>query len=268
MQGERQPAVAGAFYPADRPALEHQLAELLREAGEAPASPLKALIVPHAGYMYSGVTAAIAYARLRALRGQVRRVVLLGPSHQVPFPGLAVPSVEAFATPLGSVPLDREGIETALAQPGVQTLDAAHAREHSLETQLPFLQWVLGDFSLVPLVVGSADPDTVAGVLEALWDGPETLVVISSDLSHFHDDATARELDQATARAIETLDPEAIGHDNACGFQPVNGLLRLAERRGDRLTTLDLRNSGDAGAPRERVVGYGAFALEERRETA
>ena len=266
MVSERQPAVAGMFYPGETEALRQQVRQLLAEAPEAGAAPPKAVIVPHAGYPYSGAVAATAYARLASLRDRVQRVILLGPSHHVPFHGLAASSAERFITPLGPVPVDHAGVETARALPGVTTLDAAHAREHSLETQLPFLQEVLGEFSLVPLVVGDAGPEEVGAVLEALWGGPETLIVISSDLSHFHDDATARELDTATAKAIEALAPDRIGYDNACGRHPVNGLLWVAARHGHRVTTLDLRNSGDAGAPRNRVVGYGAFALEEARQ--
>ncbi len=263
MQEERTPAVAGTFYPAERAALGHQVEKLLREAGDPEGPAPRALIVPHAGYMYSGASAATAYARLLPQRGKVRRVVLLGPSHYLPLRGLAAPSAVRFLTPLGAIPLDLEGLDTALSLPGTQILDAAHAREHSLEAQLPFLQTVLGELTLVPLVVGDADPETVADVLEAFWEGPSTLVVISSDLSHFNDDATARGLDRATARAIEALDPAAIGPGNACGHHPVNGLLRLAARQGARIRTLDLRNSADAGGPLNRVVGYGAFALEE-----
>jgi len=262
---ERAPAVAGAFYSGDGETLAREVDGLLKQAqgpsaaGDRP----KAVIAPHAGFMFSGAVAARAYARLAALRNRIRRVILLGPSHHVPFQGLAASSAERFLTPLGPVPVDREGVATALGQSGVQTLDAAHAREHSLETQLPFLQQVLADFRIVPLVVGSSTPEEVGRVLEALWGGPETLIVISSDLSHFHDDATARELDQGTAEAIQQLAFEELGHDNACGYHPVRGLLWAARHRGGRITTLDLRNSSDAGAPPERVVGYGAFALEE-----
>lgn len=260
---DRQPAVAGAFYAGDGPSLEREMGELLDqvEMGQGPAP--KAVIAPHAGFRFSGPVAARVYATLAAARDRIERVVLIGPSHYVPLHGLAASSAERFTTPLGPVPVDRAGVETALAQPGVQTLDAAHAREHSLETQLPFLQSVLGDFRIVPLVAGDTTPEQVGGVLEALWDGPETLIVISSDLSHFHDDATARRLDSATAKAIEALDADNLGHENACGFHPIRGLLWLARRRGSRIRTLDLRNSSDAGAPRDRVVGYGGFVLEE-----
>jgi len=263
MASQRHPAVAGTFYPGDRDSLRRMVQELLDSAPAEEARPPKAVIAPHAGYPYSGAVAAAAYARLAAVRGPVRRVVLLGPSHRVPFRGMALSSAAAFTTPLGDIPVDREAAESVRTLPGVTTLDAAHVREHSLETQLPFLQELLGDFSLVPMVVGDAAPEEVGAVLETLWGGPETLVVVSSDLSHFHDDATARELDAATARAIEALEPERVGPEDACGCRPVNGLLWLAARQGHRLTALDLRNSGDAGAPPSRVVGYGAFALEE-----
>ena len=260
---ERIPAVAGAFYAGDQQGLAREVGDLLAQAPETAAPPPKALIAPHAGFMFSGPTAARAYARLAGAEATIERVVLLGPSHHVPFRGLAASSAEAFVTPLGTVPVDAQAMAEALALPGVAVLDSAHAREHSLETQLPFLQRVLGDFHLVPLAVGDSSPEEVGRVLETLWGGPETLIVISSDLSHFHDDATARRLDRTTAQAIEDLRTEDLGHDNACGFHPVRGLLWVARRRGGRVTTLDLRNSSDAGAPRDRVVGYGAFALEE-----
>ena len=260
---ERRPAVAGAFYSGDRDALEREVRQLLGQTPPETTGPPKALIAPHAGFMFSGAVAGRAYARLTGARDIIKRVVLLGPSHHVPFRGLAASTADRFVTPLGAVPVDPDGVATALQQPGVQVLDAAHAREHSLETQLPFLQQVLGEFRLVPLVVGNAAPEEVGRVLEALWGGPETLIVVSSDLSHFHDDATARRLDRRTADAIEALQGDVLGHDNACGFHPIRGLLWVAGRRSSRITTLDLRNSSDAGAPRDRVVGYGAFAMED-----
>ena len=260
---ERRPAVAGTFYAGEAETLQREVRDLLDRIAATDGPAPKAVIAPHAGFRFSGPVAAHAYARLAPARDTIRRVVLVGPSHHVPLRGLAATEATRFLTPLGAVPVDREGVATALGQPGVHTLDAAHAREHSLETQLPFLQQVLANVRIVPLVVGDSSPAEVGRVLEALWGGPETLIVVSSDLSHFHDDATARTLDATTARAIEGLDTEALGHDNACGFHPVRGLLWVARRRGDRITTLDLRNSSEAGAPRDRVVGYGAFALEE-----
>ncbi len=264
----RPPAVADMFYPADAQELQEMVSGYLREAAqnaEAGGVP-KALIVPHAGYVYSGPVAASAYARLLPARRKIRRVLLLGPSHRVPLLGLASSSADAFSTPLGTIPLDRQAIERAEQLPQVHRLDEAHALEHSLEVQLPFLQSVLDDFSLAPLVVGDASPAEVAEVLELLWDGPETLIVISSDLSHYHDYDTASVLDNATSQAIEHLQLERIHGENACGFHAVNGLLYLLRKRGDELGlhghTLDLRNSGDTAGPRDRVVGYGAYAFE------
>ena len=259
----RRPAVAGSFYPGDPRALERTVREQLAAAPGPPpeAAPPKALIVPHAGYVYSGPVAASAYARLRPLAGRVARVVLLGPSHHVPLRGFAVPDAEVFATPLGEVELDAEGIAAALALAPVRRLGAAHAWEHSLEVQLPFLQIALGAFRLVPIAVGDARDDEVALVLDALWGGDETLVVVSSDLSHYHDYATARRLDAATSDAILALRPAALGPDSACGRVPVRGLLVAARRRGLHPALLDLRNSGDTAGPRDRVVGYGAYAF-------
>ncbi|MFP4182416.1 MAG: AmmeMemoRadiSam system protein B [Thiohalospira sp.] len=259
----REPAVAGMFYPAEAEALRGMVDKYL-EAAPAPAeAPPKALIAPHAGLPYSGPVAATAYRTVAPLRGTVKRVVLLGPSHRVPFRGLAAPDADALRTPLGDIPVDTDALAGIADLPDVGVLDAAHAAEHSLEVQLPFLQEVLGDFRIVPLVVGDADPETVAAVLERLWGGPETLIVVSSDLSHFHDYATANRLDEATARAITTLHPERVDHDGACGFHPVRGLLTSARRHGLTGELLDRRNSGDTAGPRDQVVGYGAFAFHE-----
>lgn len=264
----RPPAVAGSFYAADPATLSRDIQGFLSAVAEgAPVShdaPPKAVIVPHAGYVYSGPVAAVAYARLAPLKGIVKRVVLLGPCHRVPVLGLALTSADSFLTPLGTVPVDHGLDETLLALPQVDVFDATHAMEHSLEVQLPFLQTVLGDFQLLPLVVGDATPTQVADVLEAAWGGPETLIVISSDLSHYLDYDTARQLDQQTCHAIETLDGAAIGRDQACGRTPVKGLLEVARRHGLSVETLDLRNSGDTAGPRNQVVGYGAWAFWER----
>lgn len=262
----RQPAVANQFYPGDPAELGRMLDALLAESppsasSRAGTTPPKALIVPHAGYIYSGPIAATAYATLAPVRDRIHRVVLLGPSHRLPFMGLAATSANVFATPLGSVPIDRAAVERALTLPQVHLLDAAHAQEHSLEVQLPFLQRVLDDFSLVPLVVGEAAPESVAEVLDLLWGGPETLILVSSDLTHYLDYRTARRIDAQTSEAIEALRPESIGYDQACGRAPLNGLLTLARRRGLRAETLDLRNSGDTAGSRDQVVGYGAYAL-------
>ncbi|QIK37486.1 AmmeMemoRadiSam system protein B [Caldichromatium japonicum] len=257
----RQPAVADRFYPGDPQALTRMLDHLLA-AAHPPAVPApKALIVPHAGYVYSGPVAATAYATLAQVKDRIERVVLLGPSHRVPFHGLAAPSAAAFATPLGLVPIDRAAIEPLLKLPQVQILDAAHAWEHSLEVQLPFLQRVLADFKLVPLVAGESEPEAVAEVLDRLWGGPQTLILVSSDLTHYLDYHTAQRIDAATSQAIEFLRPEGIGEDQACGRVPLRGLLTLARRRGLKAQTLDLRNSGDTAGGRDQVVGYGAYAL-------
>lgn len=255
----RKPAVAGLFYPATATELHSQVDSLLHKTASSEQPPPKALIVPHAGYVYSGPVAASAYAQLRGARDQIRRVVLLGPSHRVAFRGIAASSATVFRTPLGDIPIESA---TQLADlPQVMTLDAAHAEEHSLEVQLPFLQTVLSEFSLVPLVVGDACYADIAQVLDRLWGGPETLIVISSDLSHYHDHAAAQALDQATARAIEQLQPQALGRDSACGRTPICGLLQLARRYGLSAYTVDLRNSGDTAGPRDQVVGYGAFVF-------
>ncbi|MEQ8194650.1 MAG: AmmeMemoRadiSam system protein B, partial [Rhodospirillales bacterium] len=239
-------------------------------ASDVPLPPLpKAIIAPHAGYIYSGPIAASVYARLKPLRGRIERVVLLGPCHRVAVRGLALSGADAFATPLGNVPVDKEAVAALAGLPQVSTFDATHAQEHSLEVHLPFLQEILGAFKLVPLVVGDASADQVAEVLERLWGGPETLIVVSSDLSHYLDYDTANRLDRETCAAIESLDFTRIGRDQACGRIPVSGLLALAKRRGLGVDTLDLRNSGDTAGPRDRVVGYGAWMFfEKERQNA
>lgn len=259
----RQPAVAGTFYPARPDELRRMVHEFIDTAVSLPplSSPPKAIIAPHAGYIYSGPIAGAAYAAIRPLTGQIQRVVLLGPAHTMPVRGLAAPDAAAFRTPLGEVPLDRAALETILALPQVQINDAAHGREHGLEVHLPFLQTVLGAFKLVPLVVGDVRSEEVTAVLDLLWGGPETLIVISSDLSHYHDYATAQALDLATAQAIEQLNPAGLGRESACGRLPIQGLLLAAQQRHLTAHRLDLRSSGDTAGRKDRVVGYGAWAL-------
>jgi len=257
----REPAVAGLFYPDDPLLLQQQVDSLLGQSAPQGATP-KALIVPHAGYIYSGPVAACAYQQLVPLREQIQRVVLLGPAHRVAFSGLAASSARYFATPLGMVRIDQQAMDPILALPQVRVLDEAHREEHSLEVQLPFLQTVLNeDFGLVPLVVGEAESEQVAEVIEVLWGGPETVLLISSDLSHYHDYGTARRLDTATSHAIEQLNPLAIDYQQACGRTPLNGLLLAARHHQLHARTLDQRNSGDTAGGRDRVVGYGAYAF-------
>jgi len=259
----RHPAVAGLFYPDDRAELERLLTQLLAAASvDPPGTPApKALVVPHAGFVYSGPVAASAYARIARLRGVVTRVVLLGPSHRVALRGLAASSADAFVTPLGNVPLDRDAIEQILALPQVRVLDAAHEAEHSLEVQLPFLQHTLGDFRLVPLSVGDAEPEQVSEVLEALWGGAETQIIVSSDLSHYYPYASAQTRDAATSRAIEALDETGLDFESACGRVPTSGLLLSAKRHGLCARTVDLRNSGDTAGSKNEVVGYGSYVF-------
>jgi AmmeMemoRadiSam system protein B len=257
----RQPSVAGLFYPADPQALTGKVRDYLAaaDAGQVPAP--KALIVPHAGYVYSGPVAGSAYARIAALAGRVTLVVLLGPAHRVALRGLAYSRADAFLTPLGPVPVDRAALEGLADLPQVSEHDAPFEGEHCLEVQLPFLQLTLGTFALVPLLVGDATGPEVAEVLARLWGGEETLIVISSDLSHYLAYAQARAIDARTSQAIAELRPEAIGYHQACGRIPIAGLLLEARRRGLTAEVLDLRNSGDTAGPRDRVVGYGAYVL-------
>lgn len=257
----REPAVAGMFYPSDPDELQGVLAQMLDAAAPPDQPAPKAIIAPHAGYIYSGPVAASVYALLSPARGRITRVVLMGPSHRVPLLGIATSSADFFHTPLGDVPVDRSGVELIEELPQVKRLDAAHQMEHSLEVHLPFLQQVLGDFSLIPLVVGESRPTETAEVIERLWGGEETLFVISSDLSHYHDYARAKSLDEETRAAIERLDPDGIDFEGACGRNPVAGLLLVARHKGLHPHTLDLRNSGDTAGSRDSVVGYGAWAF-------
>jgi AmmeMemoRadiSam system protein B len=260
----RDPAVAGLFYPDHPAALSAEVTSLLAAAPEPRREHVRALIVPHAGYVYSGATAAAAYRCLEPVAADIRRVVLLGPAHRVYLQGMAVPSVALFSTPLGDIPVDREAVARLLALPGVVEADAPHVLEHSLEVQLPFLQTVLGSFSVVPVVVGECPPDAVAAVFEALWGDTDrvvdTLFVVSSDLSHFLSYERARAADAVTSRRIQSCAADLTPED-ACGARAVNGLLAFAGRRGMHVRELDLRNSGDSAGDRDRVVGYGAYAI-------
>lgn len=265
MHPVRQPTVAGAFYPGQGQALAGTVASLLATARTQTDSAIpspKALIVPHAGYIYSGPMAARAYAQLAAARSTIRRVVLLGPVHRVPVRGLALPGAAAFATPLGEIQVDQEAVASLTALRQVVVSPAAHALEHSLEVQLPFLQSVLEHFTLVPLAVGDATPAAVAQVLETLWGGPETLIVISSDLSHFLPYAAARNIDTETVESILTLQGH-LTHEQACGGTPINGLLLAARRHHLQPHLLGLCNSGDTAGDKQRVVGYTSIAFTE-----
>ena len=261
MASIRPPAVAGTFYPGKAAQLSAAVQALLDGAHAVPCNP-RAVIVPHAGYVYSGPIAASVYASLQDKRDRIKRIALLGPSHRIRFNGLALPDSDQFETPLGLIPLDADLMQRLRKLPQVCVRSDAHAEEHSLEVQLPFLQKVFADFTLVPLAVGRAAPEEVAGVLRALPSDSESLIVISSDLSHFLDYDSARKTDQATSRAIEELASDRIRSDDACGCHAVNGLLALARESGWNARTLDLRNSGDTAGDKRRVVGYGAYVFE------
>jgi AmmeMemoRadiSam system protein B len=255
----RPAAVSGLFYPDDPRELEDSIRTLLRSESGAFGRP-KALIAPHAGYVYSGPTAAAAFRLLQDSAGTIQRVVLVGPSHRVPFRGLAVPSVDAFATPLGPVRLDAPARDAIADLVQVRISDTPHAPEHSLEVELPFLQVLLGEFTLLPIAAGDATAAEVAEALERVWGGPETLIVVSTDLSHYHRYEYARRLDAATNEAVLKLASDFDG-ERACGCIGLNGILAAARRRGMRIQLEDLRNSGDTAGDRDRVVGYGAWSL-------
>ncbi|WLQ14040.1 AmmeMemoRadiSam system protein B [Hahella aquimaris] len=255
----RKPAVSGLFYPANAEDLSDTVSRYLATPASFDHNP-KAIIAPHAGYIYSGSIAGVAYSALRNSAKRISKVVLLGPSHRVGFRGIAVPSSDEFSTPLGNIAIDAVNLGKLTLLPQVITLDSAHAQEHSLEVHLPFLQQCLDSFELTPLVIGDADAESVAEVLELLWGGEETLIVISTDLSHYHDYVTALEIDAATTREILALQHSLMG-DQACGCKCVNGLLLLAGRKGMHISCLAQANSGDTAGDKRRVVGYASYAL-------
>lgn len=257
----RPPAVAGSFYSANRGDLDKSVQNFLDADRSQDLPRPKALIVPHAGYVYSGPVAASAYRLLAGLKHEIERVVLLGPCHRVAIRGLALSSASRFSTPLGEIPLDTELAAQVSTLPFVGYSDEAHAQEHSIEVQLPFLQKTLDEFSLLPIACGQASASEVAELLDQVWGGPETLILVSSDLSHYHDYETARRMDRLSSDAIEELAPEKLGEESACGRIPVRGLLLAARERGLSATTVDLRNSGDTAGSKDQVVGYGAYSL-------
>jgi AmmeMemoRadiSam system protein B len=259
----RPAAVAGQFYPDDARELRTKISDLLAQARPEQGLDAKAVIAPHAGYVFSGPVAASAYAAFAGARHLIKRVILVGPSHFVPCKLIAASRADAFQTPLGAIPVDLNALRTIHSFPQVGFLEEAHEFEHCLEVQLPFLQVLLADFSIVPLVVGEVPPESICRVLDALWGGPETRLVISSDLSHYHDAPGARKSDAATACAIEEMNHTRLEENSACGRIPLQGLLLSASKHACRARTLDLRNSGDTGGPRDRVVGYGAFSFSE-----
>jgi len=260
MSSIRPAAVAGMFYPADETGLRGMVQQFLAQATSS-GPPPKAIIAPHAGYIYSGPIAANAYHLLENSSDNFNRVVLLGPSHRVPLLGLAATSATSFSTPLGLVEIDQEMLRKLAKLKQVKLLDEAHVMEHSLEVQLPFLQTILTNFKLIPLVVGDASAREVCEVLELACQDQQTLIVISSDLSHYHDYATANKLDTQTSQAIKNLDGNKIGYEDACGRVPVNGLLMYASTHGLKAEVIDQRNSGDTAGTKDQVVGYGAYAF-------
>lgn len=256
----RPSAVNGLFYPGDPETLKNQVRELLAIPTDPVDAPPKALIVPHAGYIYSGPAAAASYHQLTSFADQFKRVVLMGPSHRVAFYGLAIPTANVFRTPLGDIPLDTEALDDLSGLSQVVTHDAPHAEEHSLEVQLPFLQLCLSEFKLVPIVVGESQPAEVAEVIEVLWGGPETLILASSDLSHYLPYEQAQAKDQHTSQRILDFSSDLDGEE-ACGCKVLNGLLKIARQKGLNIDLLALENSGDTAGDQSRVVGYGAYAL-------
>ena len=266
MIATRTAAVAGTFYPADPAVLQHEVDELLAGAScdiDAPPNVCrpKALIVPHAGYRFSGPTAATAYRCLSPVSRDISRVIVIGPCHRIPLRGMAAPSAATFQTPLGDVPVDRQSIDKLVRQALVTVNDDAHQFEHSIEVQLPFLQRVLHEFTVLPLVVGNTPREHVTDVLRRLWGSGETLIVISTDLSHYHHYQDAQRLDKLTSTMIEGFDSR-LTSEQACGSRAINGLLKLAEEAHLKLHTLDVRNSGDTTAgDKDRVVGYGAYVI-------
>ena len=264
MAHARKPAVAGLFYPEEEGALLRAVTALMAEAKTAPPKePPKALIVPHAGYVYSGAIAAKGYAMLKEAKGKIKRVILLGPAHTVYLRGMAIPEADCFEMPLATHTVDADLTGRALKLPAVISDDQPHLREHALEVQLPFIWETLGEVRILPVVVGDTSEEDVSSFIGTLWDGPETLILISSDLSHYYPYDVARKKDGATARAIESLNPGALSDDKACGFKAIQGLLQVARDNGLSVRRLGLCNSGDTAGERTKVVGYGAWGFWE-----
>lgn len=258
----RPAAVAGLFYPSNTLELQQQVQQYLTR-NDIPQTPAPlAIVTPHAGYVYSGATAGVAWASVAARAESIYRVVLLGPSHRVALRGVATSTADYWQTPLGRIGLDKDAAEHLQLLPFVIASDKAHAREHSLEVQVPFIQTVFANATLLPLVVGDATPEQIASLLKPYWEDPHSLIAVSSDLSHYHDYRTAQQLDRQTSDAIEHFDIQAIGPEQACGCRPLCGLLKLAAEARCRITTLDLCNSGDTAGDRQRVVGYGAYVVQ------
>jgi len=257
----RQPAVAGMFYPADKQSLKDDIQQYLDQVTIELKIRPKAIVVPHAGYIYSGPIAATAFKQIIPYKDKIKRVVLFGPSHRVAFTGLAVPESDVFKTPLGNIQVDQKGIQLLSDLPQVIVSDQAHREEHSLEVELPFLQEILDEFTIIPLVVGDAERHEVAEVINRLWGDEHTLIVISTDLSHYHDYNEAKQLDRATSDAIVNLKPDLIGYEDACGRNGLKGMMTVAEEKNLSIEILDLRNSGDTAGDKGRVVGYGAYVI-------
>ncbi|MAI11603.1 MAG: hypothetical protein CBD27_05975 [Rhodospirillaceae bacterium TMED167] len=266
----RQPAVAGTFYPSNPTELaatvQFYLSQAKEKIGTACLIPPKAIIVPHAGYVYSGLTAAAAYNSLRMQSDKITRVIMMGPCHRVGIAGLALPSTQAFSTPLGSVPVDTDATAKIIRLDQVKIFNETHKNDHALEVHLPFLQTILTSFSIVPLIVGQAAPSDVAEVLDLLWGGEETLILISSDLSHYQSYKDAQKVDDFTRQAIEQLDAQALGDQQACGRHSIKGLMEVARKRGLRVSTADVRNSGDTAGAKDKVVGYGSWLFSYASE--
>lgn len=259
------PVVAGKFYPADPDELRALITNFFEQSKKSTELPLpKAIIAPHAGYIYSGPIAAAAYCCLKLTRKIIKRVVILAPAHQYPVQKIATTKAGFYMTPLGQVKIDQEFLDTILTSTCVSVIQDAFSYEHALEVQLPFLQMILDDFTIVPFLVGMATDEEIASLLETVWDGPETLIVVSSDLSHYHPDKIAKSMDAHTRDAIIKLEPSKIKPENACGYLSIKGLLKVAKKKGLKATCLDLRNSGDTAGGKDSVVGYGAFHFYEK----
>ncbi len=264
MEFVRTTAVAGAFYPSEPEILSKDIQRYIEETPSVSLPVPKAIIVPHAGYEYSAGVAASAYKLLKSGRKSIKKVVILAPSHKIGFNGMALTKASAYETPLGNVEIDKEMNEQLLALPLVDYLEEAHKSEHSLEVQLPFLKEALDDFKLIPVITGNASPTDVETLLETVWGKKDTLIVISTDLSHYLPYNEACILDNKTKTAIENLDIDSIEQEQACGYVPLKGMLTIAKAKKMQVETLEVKNSGDTSGSKNRVVGYGAWAFLEK----
>ena len=261
MEKIKQADVAGMFYPGEEASLRQMVDGFIQKALSFDLRP-RAIIAPHAGYIYSGSIAGTAYKTIAAVRDQIENVIIMSPAHRFYLRGIALHMADAFATPLGNIPVNIGIVKKIKQFSSVQWEERSFIQEHGLETHLPFIQRAFKPgIKIVPMIVGECQESEVAEILESVWEDPRNFVIISSDLSHFHSYADAKKLDRNTVDLIQNLDSQSLDTEFACGHYPICGLLNLARNRKLKIKALDIRSSGDTAGSKESVVGYGSFAV-------